>query len=493
MVRRIYKQKLIHFIVTASLVLPPLTFVDAAYAAGSGGGGKCTKAITAYCQKGGSQAVNSLTNFIKTGSPTDNAANLQQATATSSAASSANADDCANMIPTICGDKSCDPQDAKACKQAGQDAASNMKAQSDSLGANSSSLSSMLPMLLGVGAMAAMMAMQKQQQQQAPPPQPTYGALQPNGGLNCAMADSYKYADCDSYLSTIACVGYGNPTTVPAGPPVTGTIVAAPGGMMAQPDCASFTQRYCSPSQVPGTAMGDVLPNGVTTQVNIAGMGEGYSTPYCQNYAATAWCNDPTFGASRQSCSACRTLVSNTGQTCSLNPQLCMAQNSSPAAADGNPACQGQPVYQPTIPIGTVTAGNAASANGGSGAIQAVASGGPATGSGLSNSGPTVATTLPQSVGANSAAALAGIKRAGALRASGQAAREGAGNGEGVHPGSVNSDYLAAAGGVILPRSASVSRGPASDVQGPYGPSLFAMGTQVYRQRCQAHQFNNCP
>ena len=37
------------------------------------------------------------------------------------------------------------------------------------------------------------------------------------------------------------------------------------------------------------------------------------------------------------------------------------------------------------------------------------------------------------------------------------------------------------------------SRGPASDVQGKYGPSLFAMGTQVIAEHCKAGKFLNCP
>jgi hypothetical protein len=49
---------------------------------------------------------------------------------------------------------------------------------------------------------------------------------------------------------------------------------------------------------------------------------------------------------------------------------------------------------------------------------------------------------------------------------------------------------FASAGGM---KPASVASGPATDVEGQYGPSLFTTSSQVIRRRCQAGRLNNCP
>jgi len=95
-----------------------------------------------------------------------------------------------------------------------------------------------------------------------------------------------------------ACATYGQPvdpaTVAPSLPPLTGTVLYVPGGGAAQqPDCASFNARYCASSDAPITSYGNQRPDGVITQVNFAGTGEGRRTPYCQNIVATQWCNDP--------------------------------------------------------------------------------------------------------------------------------------------------------------------------------------------------------
>lgn len=57
--------------------------------------------------------------------------------------------------------------------------------------------------------------------------------------------------------------------------------------------------------------------------------------------------------------------------------------------------------------------------------------------------------------------------------------------------GSILPPNLKGGGAVILP--ASVSSGPASDVQSQSGPSVFSVGSQTLRNRCQAGKLLNCP
>jgi len=100
-------------------------------------------------------------------------------------------------------------------------------------------------------------------------------------------------------------------------------------------------------------------------------------------------------------------------------------------------------------------------------------------------------TTAP--TGTTTAVGLQSIRGSAALGVGSRspASAGGASPGQaGFHTAPVNGEDLVAAGGVIVAKSASVSRGPASDVQAAYGPSVFAMGTQAIQARCQAGKLN---
>jgi hypothetical protein len=328
-----------------------------------------------------------------------------------------------------------------------------------------------------MGALGALMAMQQKDKDKPPPPPPS-GALQPNGSLNCQMADSYRYADCDSYL-TQACMGYGAPTAMAQTLPNTGTIISTPGGLTT-PDCNAFTARYCSPTVSGGSSYGNALPNGAVTQVNVAGSGEGIHTPFCQVAVANVWCNDPAMGPARAQCPSCRQAASLQGATCAANPALCLAQGT--GNTGNNPACAGDPLY---------TAGS------------------PYASPGTVAGGATPALFLPQSAGGtNPGGQQPGrtivTSNAKASRSTaGGAAREGGsvpsfappnGSAAAIAKASrATSSDIVSTGGVIVARAPSASSGPAPDVQGQYGPSLFVTSTSVIRQRCQEGKLNNCP
>lgn len=169
------------------------------------------------------------------------------------------------------------------------------------------------------------------------------GSLQLNGSLNCTLADSYTYADCDGYLAS-ACASAGS-SQVPGAPPVTGTVIANSSGMATTPNCAAFAARYCSTTLTPSRSAGNVLSNGAVTQVNLAGTGEGMGTPFCKNSVANAYCSDPTNGAARARCPSCLTQASNQSAACIANPALCLAQISPTQITQARTTCPDDPVF----------------------------------------------------------------------------------------------------------------------------------------------------
>src|SRR5205814_5146521 len=118
------------------------------------------------------------------------------------------------------------------------------------------------------------------------------------------------------------------------------------------PDCASFNANFCGTSVAPPSPYGMQRSDGAVTQVNMSGTGEGLGTPYCSNVVASAWCSDALYGSTRAVCPSCRQMQTSTSATCAANPALCMAQNSPQQLTQiqGNPACQGDPLFTPGSP-----------------------------------------------------------------------------------------------------------------------------------------------
>ena len=127
-------------------------------------------------------------------------------------------------------------------KQNLQDLADGTKAQADeqraaapqSAGSGSGGGAGMGALMGALGGLAG--ALMKPQTPD-PAPTPTYGALQPNCSVNCAMSDGYQYGSCDSYNVT-ACMPSSSTTA-------TSTTTV---------DCNSFTQRYCATTAAADTA-----------------------------------------------------------------------------------------------------------------------------------------------------------------------------------------------------------------------------------------------
>lgn len=404
--------------------------------------------------------------------------------------------DCANLADE-CDTRCSTPQEKKACKEAVNQKASDIKAQSvanTQNGSNSGMMSALMGAAMG-GAMAYMMAKQQQQNQPPPPPPPqpiATGALQLNGSLNCQMQDSYRYEDCNSFLAQFCQSQATAAAATQAGAmmatPMTGAVISQAAGVLpTTPDCASFTANYCATSVTPPMPYGNVRQDGSITQVNLAGTGEGLGTPYCGNAVASQWCNDPLYASQRMSCPACRQMQTNNSATCAANPALCLAQNSPQqmAAVTVGSACSGDPLYTPGSPYAlpgltgtatTLVAGQTTMPGAGLPVVVLPSSTAPVgSGMGLPVAGPPVT--------GGGIAVTSAAKKAGMREGRGVASTSSAGTSE-----------LIAAGGVIVAGGPSgVSRGPASDVEAKFGPSLFATTSSVVRQHCQAGKLNNCP
>jgi hypothetical protein len=192
--------------------------------------------------------------------------------------------------------------------------------------------------------------------------------------------------------------------------------------------CAAFTSSYCSSTVAAGSQTTRQISTGSAVQVNIAGTGDGHDGTYFQAAFQHANCDGH---ADRQTCPACSQLASSSSAACTANPSECLAQNSISQLNAMTKLCPNDP----TIALAQKT---------NPGAVATGAPGDPST--------PVVVPTLSTS----------GISTSSVSRSADS----------------------------IMP--SSVSTGPASDVQGQFGPSVFAMGSQLLRQHCQTGKLN-CP
>lgn len=322
--------------------------------------------------------------------------------------------------------------------------------------------------LLGAaaGMLGAMMNKKKdqkpQQMPQLPQPQPQDGALLPNGAIDCSKPDAHRYSACNDHLVQ-DCMG-----------------------QMGTARCNAFSDRYC----------------GSTTPVNLgdgaaassSGSGEGRGSQFCRTVMATNFCKQ----AGRSNCPSCLQLAAFNSPACRSNPAMCVAQNSPDQINQARQTCPTDPAFS-----------DPAFANVGGGSqlppplrneptnppvLPPLAGGGSSSGG---TSGGTTAGGSPQTpsgggVSTFSAASASAVATASEESAVGSAAREGGG-------GSVGS-YVASSGrsaAVRPPAGAGARevqlRGPASDVHGAYGPSVFATGSQTLRARCEAGKLLGCP
>ncbi len=338
-----------------------------------------------------------------------------------------------------------------------------------------------------------------------------YGALHPDGSINCAMSDAYQFSDCDQYnMGACANVTANASPSVPvtALPTLAGSLPLAGPALSAVPmgvNCNAFSERFCSTTVTPNVAFSNqMVANGPIFQVNKGGTGAGLGSNYCTNIQAAGYCSNNVYAAVRAQCPSCRQLSTMQSAQCAADPSKCLVNYGSTQIAQARATCPDDPVFSnPNSPF----------------AQNPVATPIPTTLPGTPSVGvtPSLGTTTPptvvgalntptKTVASTSIPTIVKNTPAKALNASGESP-------EGVREGALSTAQVATAAatakatGASSGRSAGAStsipgfvtastssgRGPASDVQGEYGPSLFSSSTQVYQQHCQAQKLNNCP
>ncbi len=295
-------------------------------------------------------------------------------------------------------------------------------------------------------------------------------ALLPNGALDCSKSDAGQYADCDQYLIG-ACSGQS-------------------GGGVVSGNCAGFKNRFCAKNRTPNGVQQVELENGAVVQLNMGGNGAGQDSGYCQQAYASAYCTDAGYAQ----CPACMQQQAFDSETCKDKPALCIAQNSPAQMADAKKKCPGDPAIALYERAGGMNSTNGGTSTGApvvvlpQSATQTLASV-PGAAGGVSTGGSAGISTSSVSGGVSAGTAGSGVESSAARE--GQTGYQGGGAvGGGVARSTFgNSREVASTGG----SGAESVSGPASDVQGQFGPNLFAMGSQVIRNGCLQKKFNNCP
>ena len=401
------------------------------------------------------------------------------------------------------------------CQKTLNDLASSAGAQSAGYGANETgtqstgdSMGGMLSALAPLAGLAAMMANQQKDDQ---PQQPdTSHALQPNGSLDCSKPDAFYYSDCNSQLISLCnsnmtdyrCVDFysrycaggsgvsgSSSVSAPVTLPVSGTSGA--GIQIASTSATSY--QYIPPAQ--GAA------------------GEGIGTSFCSTVSAYNFCAQ----GGHDQCPSCLQIQQINSATCQQNPASCLGTNTASSLASGKASCPTDPLYNDA----NVAAGWGFQDPSTGVAVTATF---PTTPSTTTSGSPLPVAVLPQSVNSGSAAmanakvASAGGAARGTVGTVAANGREGLARGatslanyaNGSNPAaaravgaanmitaqSVNgvSREVASSGGNLLGNATrAASAGPAPDVQGQFGPSVFAVSSQAIRNLCKARRFANCP
>lgn len=450
--------------------------------------GSCSEKIINRCKDGGRDAWNGggdLGSGMYGGTSSLSSANQSQGIKMGQAASA-----CKDMKGQC---KSCPKAEQQECEKGLDKAGGEMKAQSASMG----DMSSMLGAMAGLAAAAMQMANQqdKDEQQQ----QQNNSALQPNGQIDCSKQDAYMFPDCDSLLS------------------------ASCKNAMEDPRCTAFANRYCGGQGV--SAAGVIGPG-----VPYGGAGQGVGSMFCGFVAAYGYCRS----GGHDSCPSCLRLQKESSQVCQSNPAMCLAQNSPEVLANSRAQCAGDPVYADPSVAGAAafvngngtqmpTTGGAGSpiavlpgqggGGGGTPVVNPVAGGGGGTTNPVVPRPPVVpAPGLGNPPVVNPGGGVPPVGNGGG-NGVGIASRDGTPNGtanairvspggNGVAAGTVitlasvgggngGSHRDVAGTGGIRPSSANLG-GPAPDVQGQYGPSLFTVGSTAIRSRCAAGLLLNC-
>lgn len=254
---------------------------------------------------------------------------------------------------------------------------------------------------------------------------------------------------------------------------------------MNESGCETFANRYCGAASV-----GASVKNYVADK-----SGEGLGSGFCKGYTAYKFCKS----VERSECPSCRGSALHSSPECQANPLKCVssaqlseAKNKCPsdpifldpavlAAANGDTS--GSNPYKNNEPVSTAKGGTQTPGAGSGGASGGVGAGGALPGAGqavgLPGQGEGMNGAVPESLPGGNASAVG----------SGSAGNYGEGS---VAEEEENRDP--AATGLsegVLPASA-VEGMPARDVSNQYGPNLFSISTQVYRNLCAAEKLSTC-
>jgi hypothetical protein len=226
-------------------------------------------------------------------------------------------------------------------------------------------------------------------------------------------------------------------------------------------------------------------------------------TQYCKG--VTGWNYCKTSG--REQCPSCLQIQRNQSAACAQNPALCLAQNSVSEIEKAKSTCPTDPAFaDPSfVAGGGAQVPPALGAPGSLPAVvlpQSVSAGGSANGGATVSTGSNIAGTSQAGGGTGGISTMSangsnanpneqGTREGYANNGNSQASYGGGGAGGSAVVGSYGGGREFASAGGMKP--ASVAGGPATDVEGQYGPSLFTTSSQVIRRRCQAGRLNNCP
>lgn len=310
---------------------------------------------------------------------------------------------------------------------------------------------------MAAGMMMAQMMNKDQEQQQQ---QQNMGAIQSDGSVNCSAPDAVNFSACNPYFSQ-SC-----------------TAAIAAGAFSTSAGCQTFAARYCSAPNASAAQIAQAAQSGLPV-VGATGEGLSENPAFCQKVLASNFCAQPGRGG----CPSCQSLSAQLGSACTTNPTLCLAQSSTTTLETARLTCPTDPMFaNPAYAMG----GAATVVTGGSGLATSV----PVTGGTIVGGAPVV---LPQSASASGAATREGVTRSAASTGmSAQSVGAGSGGTQSVRAGGGDRVATAGGGAAVAYNGASAvnTAGPAPDVQGQFGPSLFSTSSQAIRSRCESGRLN---
>jgi len=318
---------------------------------------------------------------------------------------------------------------------------------------------------MAAGMMMAQMMNQddkKDQQQQL-----GNGLFQADGSLNCSVPEAVNFSACNNYFAQ-SC-----------------TAAIAAGAYSTSAGCQAFAARYCSAPNASAAQVAAAAQSGMPV-VGVTGEGLSANPAFCQKAVASNFCSTP----GNAGCPSCQNLSAQLGSVCTANPALCLGQSSTTTLDAARRMCPSDPMFTAGYVGGAATV-----VTGGSG-LPTAGPGGPVVGGAPLTGVPVV---LPQSASLPSDIAT----REGLSRSAASVGGGGGGMGAQSLGGARLTDRVATGGpsaesvaaavnakSAVAYNASVASAGPAPDVQGQFGPSLFSTSSQAIRSRCESGRLN---